>query len=246
MLKSIISASFEVGSEMEMNKGLNIHLPRSRLSYRKSSIFRQWKLWAAALFFLNFFFWTFQLVRYANSRTSTIPPVPNSSVVFSVIDVAVSSTSERLEKKILENATSDANLQPASGAIAQPERPPEESKSARLAHDSQQLASELVWSWHSAWSKQDFKGYIETYSPEYAPPGISREQWANQRQLMIENKKFINIKIQDMSANLNGNLLTATFRMDYLSDSYMSSSEKALTFRQENGKWLIVKEVTKG
>jgi hypothetical protein len=229
---------------MDMNKGLKTQLPRLKVSHKRTSIFWQWEIWAAALLFSNVLFWSFQIVRYVGSRPDDAAYESGSTIVSAVVDGVISVPSVRV------GSAGEYKLSPAVDALPQQEltvqgTPGTDPAPKDLSDDPQQLASELIWSWHTAWAKQDIRSYLEAYSSYYAPPGASREHWVRQRRQMIKNKKFINIKTHDLVARLKGPFLTATFRMDYMSDSYTSSSEKELTFQKEGGKWLIVKEVTK-
>ena len=100
----------------------------------------------------------------------------------------------------------------------------------------------IVANWARAWSEKDVNAYLAIYAPEYAPSGITRSDWEEQRRSRISAPKSIEVQISDLKVEQVGEMATATFRQVYRSDRHKSTASKTLTFALQDGKWRIVGE----
>lgn len=98
--------------------------------------------------------------------------------------------------------------------------------------------------WAAAWASRDVKGYLGFYSSAFKPEGgLSRADWARQREQRIGKSNGIRVEIQEPVALSNGpDSAVSTFRQIYTTDTYGDTSNKTLEWRKENGQWLIVRE----
>ena len=100
----------------------------------------------------------------------------------------------------------------------------------------------VVADWARAWADQDVDAYLGFYAPQYAPSGMTRADWVEQRRSRITVPKSIDIKISDLKLEQVGEMATATFRQAYRSDRHHSTVSKTLTFALQDGQWRIVGE----
>ena len=103
----------------------------------------------------------------------------------------------------------------------------------------------LVNDWAKAWSARDVDAYLAFYAPDYAPPGMSRNAWVDQRRSRVGGPRWIEVQISDIKIEPSGEGATAQFRQVYRSDRLNSIDTKTLTFAQRDGQWRIVGETTR-
>jgi hypothetical protein len=87
------------------------------------------------------------------------------------------------------------------------------------------------------------KAYLNAYSGNFdLPAKQSRKDWAEERRARIEDKKYINVKIENPQVVVNGNTATVKFRQTYDSDRVKANSRKTLVLSRQGGKWQITQE----
>ena len=120
----------------------------------------------------------------------------------------------------------------------------EKTDKARPSDGVEAEISSRTTAWAAAWASRDVKSYLGFYSPSFKPEGgMSRADWAHQREQRIAKTNGIRIEIQDPVALSNGpDTAVSTFRQVYTTDTYGDTSNKTLEWRKENGQWLIVRE----
>ena len=98
--------------------------------------------------------------------------------------------------------------------------------------------------WRSAWVARDVKGYLSFYAQDFKPEGgLSRDDWARQREQRVAKANGIRLEIQDLIVRSSSpDVAIATFRQVYTADTYSDTTEKTLEWHKENGQWLIVRE----
>lgn len=102
-----------------------------------------------------------------------------------------------------------------------------------------------VQAWAKAWSSKDMAAYLGAYGKDFDPPGKqSRSNWETDRRLRIMGKSSISVKLDNLTASVNGNKAVAKFRQDYRADALSVSSRKTLELNKVGDRWLIVKEST--
>jgi tetratricopeptide (TPR) repeat protein len=109
--------------------------------------------------------------------------------------------------------------------------------------DATKEVEAAVAKWASVWSARDVKAYLASYGKDFDPPGsMSRKAWEEERQVRINGKSSISVKIDKLSVSVNGNHAVARFRQDYKAGGLAVSSHKALDLAKVGERWLIVKE----
>ncbi|TSE35879.1 nuclear transport factor 2 family protein [Tepidimonas charontis] len=100
-----------------------------------------------------------------------------------------------------------------------------------------------VESWADAWSKRDIQRYLDHYAPDFATPGMSNREWINDRTQKIVSKKFIDVKISNISIRpIDAGTYQVRFVQRYRSDQLTATTRKTLVFANKNGRWLITSE----
>ncbi len=148
-----------------------------------------------------------------------------------------------------------AKLEPKKPAKAEPKKTepkktepkkaepaPAQPASAASPETNAELTA-AVEGWAGAWSKQDVKGYLAHYAPDFeVPAGLSHEAWEKQRKERLEHPKSIEVKVKVLSEHVDGDAATVTLRQSYRSDTLKSNSTKTLKLEKSGGQWLIKQE----
>ncbi len=109
--------------------------------------------------------------------------------------------------------------------------------------DAKAQAIATVEAWAKAWSSRDAKAYLGYYAPDFqVPGGESRMAWEQQRVDRITKPKSIEVSIKVISAEVNGNDASVTFRQSYRSDSLKSDNTKTIKLVKSGERWLIKQE----
>lgn len=104
----------------------------------------------------------------------------------------------------------------------------------------------LLNKWKNAWSAQDVEAYLACYAQEFKPEsGLSREEWAKQRQVRVKKPKSIQVTVSDIKViSEEGSRAEIMFRQGYRSANYADQVMKVLTLGLERGELMIVGERT--
>ncbi len=107
------------------------------------------------------------------------------------------------------------------------------------------LVNITVMNWTKAWSSRNPDKYFKYYSQGFkSDKHASRAEWKQSRRNNLLNKKLLVVGISDMQVSIKDDRATVRFIQRYTSDSYQDTTRKQLDLRLEDGKWLIVKEIT--
>ncbi len=100
--------------------------------------------------------------------------------------------------------------------------------------------------WIESWQRRDVAGYIDSYSANFKSQAYaSREAWLKGRGERIKKSAKINISIAEIEIeSLSPNRIQADFMMDYRSERYSDYTRKRIIFKQIEGRWRIVRELT--
>ncbi|GLS12635.1 MULTISPECIES: nuclear transport factor 2 family protein [Hydrogenophaga] len=102
-----------------------------------------------------------------------------------------------------------------------------------------------VEAWAKAWSNKNMSGYLGAYAPNFTPTGgQSRKDWESERRSRIVPRSRIEVGINDLDVNVNGDRATARFHQTYRSDATNVSSRKTLEMVKSGNRWLILREST--
>ncbi|MDZ4252944.1 MAG: tetratricopeptide repeat protein [Sulfuritalea sp.] len=129
---------------------------------------------------------------------------------------------------------------PVSAApTAAPAKPAAEKPTA----DTNAEIARAVDLWAAAWSRKDTKAYLAAYARDFKTPGgVSRAAWEAERQKRINKPGAIQVSVENLRVNIDGDTATAKFRQHYKSATLKTSSNKVLLLGKRDGKWQIVQE----
>lgn len=97
--------------------------------------------------------------------------------------------------------------------------------------------------WAAAWSRKDMKAYLAAYANDFKTPGgESRAAWSAERKKRIDKPGAIEVSFDNLRVSVEGDTATASFRQQYKSASFKTSSNKVLQMGKRDGKWLILQE----
>ena len=132
---------------------------------------------------------------------------------------------------------------PAAPVVAAPKSPESAPTVATSPSGAQAEVIAAVNAWAKAWSAKDVDIYLAAYAKEFVPPpGLSRQQWEEERRARIVGKSSITVILEDIEVTVDGDQAVARFRQDYKADSLKTNSRKTLNLVKSNGRWLIQQE----
>ena len=108
----------------------------------------------------------------------------------------------------------------------------------------------FIEKWKRAWEEtpKNIKPYLDCYSKEFVWKGGDYNSWRKKKERITRSKKWIKIKISDLTAAKDGrvlklgNLYVVRFKLDYRSNNFNSKVNKLLYVIRERGRWKIVGE----
>jgi ketosteroid isomerase-like protein len=154
------------------------------------------------------------------------------------------------------------NLPPAESTIAEDNQAattntPAQSNPAALASPasaallpqpepkSEAALRSAIQQWSQAWKTRDLPAYLGLYSPNFVPPqGISRQLWADTRKARIASKQNIELSLQNLSVQMQGNTATVKFTQAYADERFRMTDRKTMVWQLTEGRWLIQSETT--
>lgn len=99
--------------------------------------------------------------------------------------------------------------------------------------------------WAKAWTQQDVEAYLAYYDADYAPEGVARHAWEEERRARISRPAWIKVKLDDirMEAPLPDQAVV-TLRQRYAAAGYKDTTLKRLTLALREGNWVITTETS--
>ena len=100
--------------------------------------------------------------------------------------------------------------------------------------------------WFSAYSAGNSATYFKMYAANFVPPnGVSYAAWKEQRSNFFARGKKAKIEMTDVRIETKGAEAQSHFHQRFRSPGYNDDVEKTLSWRQVNGKWLVVAEISR-
>ena len=108
----------------------------------------------------------------------------------------------------------------------------------------------FIFHWKRAWEEtpEDIKPYLNCYSKNFVWEKGNFNDWVKYKKRITKFKKWIKIKITDLTAAKDGrilsfgNLYVVRMKLDYRSNNYSSVANKILYIIKEGNKWKILGE----
>ncbi len=138
--------------------------------------------------------------------------------------------------KQAQQATEPPVIVASNVVTQQPSATAAQSLEPQLTNGRREIAISLVKAWARAWSTQDVKSYVSFYKSGYRPNNsVTHQQWLDQRQVRLTNKRFIEVKVRDFSVDVDGAKFNVSFTQHYRSNTLDDTIRKQLTFSVPNG-----------
>ena len=114
------------------------------------------------------------------------------------------------------------------------------------SHGNTDEVLKAVHAWASAWSSQDVKHYLSSYSSDFkVPGGQSRSDWEALRTDRLVKPKFIRVAIGNEKVDFKDDThASVTFMQSYNASHYKARDKKTLELVKSGDHWLITNEQT--
>jgi adhesin transport system outer membrane protein len=96
--------------------------------------------------------------------------------------------------------------------------------------------------WADAWMAKDVDGYLGFYAKDFAPSRSTRAKWTQERRRLVSKTGTIELTLDNIQSQAQGDAVVTRFDQKYTSSNFQDRSVKVLTWKQIDGKWVIVKE----
>ena len=104
-------------------------------------------------------------------------------------------------------------------------------------------ASAVLDRWATAWATKNVDQYLQFYSSDYSPAGMSRSYWEKQRQMRINKPKWIKVTLRNIQLHAKrGSELVIWAEQEYAADNYSDVTRKEFVMQNISGEWRITKE----
>ena len=87
--------------------------------------------------------------------------------------------------------------------------------------------------------------YLGFYSDDYAPSGMTHQQWVDQRRQRLTAPKWIQVAVNDFEVGpVKDDVVRVRFIQEYKADNYQDRTRKQIRLRHTPDGWRIVEEKT--
>ncbi len=108
-----------------------------------------------------------------------------------------------------------------------------------------QVAAQLQ-RWNSAWQGRKLNDYLNLYSANFVPEGVSRRAWLEQQQQKFGSAEYVeDIKIENVQVEVHGSIASVQFDQISTTPAEIKKISKEFGFENEGGLWRIVRESVK-
>lgn len=115
-------------------------------------------------------------------------------------------------------------------------------QAAAIGSEAESVVNQ-VKRWNEAWQGRHLNDYLNLYSANYVPQGMSRRAWLEaQQQRFGSASEQQEIQIRQIQAQVHGSIASAEFEQITLTAQGSQTSMRRLDFESEGGLWRIVKE----
>ncbi len=100
--------------------------------------------------------------------------------------------------------------------------------------------------WIKDWMSLNPERYLSHYSRKFTPnDNTSIEQWVAHKKRVFAQAGNINLKLRDINVEFEqANLAVANFTQEYKSKTFKDTTHKALRLENDQGRWLILEEIS--
>jgi adhesin transport system outer membrane protein len=134
----------------------------------------------------------------------------------------------------------------AGGALAAPVAAPSTAVATTLmpvaATAAVQTVAQRLNDWAAAWQAKDADRYFTFYAKDFAPVRSTSAKWITERRRLLSKAGAIDVKLDNIKSVPQQDAVVTSFEQTYTSSNFKDKSLKALTWKQLDGQWVIVKE----
>lgn len=105
-----------------------------------------------------------------------------------------------------------------------------------------ETVSQRLRDWAAAWMAKDANRYFNFYAKDFAPARNTSATWIQERRRLVVKSGPIDVKLGKVQAKAVGDTVVTRFEQTYTSNTFKDKSLKVLTWKNIDGKWLIIKE----
>ena len=110
---------------------------------------------------------------------------------------------------------------------------------------AQEEVAKTLEAWARAWRTKNADAYLAAYSAKFKPEGISKKTWLKQRKQRVgASAGEINLALDSVKVVADAKKAEVSFIQHYTSGKFSDTVAKVLSFENESGHWLIIKETT--
>jgi tetratricopeptide (TPR) repeat protein len=143
------------------------------------------------------------------------------------------------------DASSNAAVSTAGPVPAAPTTATEHAP-AQAAMSQTSAVEAAVETWRTAWVARDADGYVNAYSSDYAPTGMTHEAWTAQRREQLAELSHVNVAVDNLQVAFPAaDTAEAEFTQAYQADDYEDRVRKTLTLSRTDSGWRIVQETAR-
>jgi membrane fusion protein, heavy metal efflux system len=145
-----------------------------------------------------------------------------------------------------------APVSPAPVAVS-PKKEPKAELSSRVSASAKPAAKspgetvgDMVEQWRKAWAGKQIEQYLALYADNFRPPRqLTREAWVAERQQRLARPEPITLSIEQVhTTSPTPGEVKLTFEQHYKAGDFTETVRKALVWRKQGERWLIVQERT--
>lgn len=149
-------------------------------------------------------------------------------------------------KKEVSPVVAVAPVPEAQVVEAKPEAVTEQATPSDETTSSQAAVSSTLDAWAKAWRTKNVNAYLGFYSAKFKPEGVAKAKWIIQRKERVgANPAEIALSLEKVNVVADASKAEVTFVQHYASGKFSDTVVKVLSFENENGHWMIVKEISK-
>lgn len=176
------------------------------------------------------------------SASAMNPPLTAASPAIAAVNPKKEPKPEISVPAVAPSKASDTSPKPALKSA-----PPASKPLAKATSKSPgEAVSELVEQWRKAWASKQVERYLAFYAGNFQPTHHpSREVWAEERQQRLARPEPITLSIEQLqTTSPTPSEVKVTFEQHYQAGDFTETVRKALVWRKQAGRWLIVQERT--
>ena len=163
---------------------------------------------------------------------------------YGLASVIVLTPPDTTQQPAVDPASSMNEINTADEVEPSPAVEPQTPKETVSQSDSVDKVVARFLIWIKAWEEIDLDSYFAFYSEDFKSPGMSRQKWMKSRKKALSQVRRIKIEVDEVNVNEKGDAIEMAFVQKYWSNLGSEISRKTLVWKNEQGQWKIVQEIS--